>query len=176
MHSVRLTLENAARHIKYGLTVTAQKINTTVCWLNRNITYYCDTYLPHPINIIAKAALRSLPFILLQTLLPFPLRIASVVVIAIYSIATSKMDSAKSRDFPNITELFQNAVVFSSLISAATDTITFVTTGQVISLVYAITNVAVAVITALHTHLAQDIFSRRSAAVHRAAASAVPQT
>ena len=131
-----------------------QKTQEGVQWLEHAVTHYCDKYLPHPINVIAKAALGALPFIILQTCLPTPLYLASVVTIIAYSIITRKPEQPSS-----LRENLLNAFTFRNLFLAGTSAVAFAQTGAIPSLLWSITNLTLGVLSSLQSGLAQNIFN-----------------
>jgi hypothetical protein len=122
--------------------------------LDRTFTHYCDTHLPHPLNVITKAAFGALPFIVLQACLPTPLYIASLVAIIAYDMLTKNPDEPSS-----LVKTLPNAFAFRSFFLAGVSGAAFVQTGAIPSLLWTITNITLGILASLRTHLAQDIFN-----------------
>jgi hypothetical protein len=139
---------------------TVRTINQTVEWIDHTITYYCDNNLPHPINVIAKAAIKALPFIIMQACLPTPVHIACIIAIVAYSALTRNPEQPSS----SLKDTFINAFTFRSFVSAGTNAIAFAQTGAIPSLLWTITNLTLGVLTFLQSNLAKDVFQKHPAA------------
>jgi hypothetical protein len=127
---------------------------SSIVWLDRTITSYCDQNLPQPFNVIAKAAIKALPFIILHSLVPPLVNIGTLIVISLISDAANGTEK-RLQAMPNII----NSLSLNLLYNAGFTLFHIATTHDPVAILWGISNTITGIFLAFKSGLIPEIVS-----------------